>query len=109
MSRIDQRIALKHRKEKKNKKNNLVMFMCVLAALVICAVCVYGIYDISKKNHEQEVEIAKLEKEEALERQRAEEISGLKDKVNSKAFIEDTAREKFNLAYPDDTVFVPKD
>ena len=76
MSRIDQRIALKHRKEKKNKKNNLVMFMCVLAALVICAVCVYGIYDISKKNHEQEVEIAKLEKEEALERQRAEEISG---------------------------------
>ena len=44
----------------------------------------------------------------ASEMDRAEELENLKLEIKSRKFIEDTARDKFGLAYENEIVFEPE-
>lgn len=103
----DNKINYRFNKEK--RRNRIVVVAALLAAVVICCICFYFMHSVSVKNNEQSIKIASLEKELEHEKQRSEDLKTLRERINSKEYMEEIAREKFNLAYPDDYVFVPND
>ena len=82
---------------------------------VLCAVfaCLFlTIISISKFMLEDRLVQAKV-KNEAMkaylesEKDRAEELEGLKAEMKTRKFVEETARDKFGLAYENEIVFEP--
>ena len=62
--------------------------------------------NLSAQNEKYEARKAELEQQKRDEELRAEEITKLKDYVNSPEYIEMVARDKLGLVYSDEILFV---
>ncbi len=85
-------------------------FAFITGVVVIMLVMIgYGTSVSYAKNQAyiaQEIELlADLEEE----MQRTEEIEEFKEYVQTDEYIEEVAKEKLNMAYPDEVIFVPMD
>ncbi len=90
----------------KRRKRNLI----VIAVFVFILGCVisYKKIELNGQIASYEKKIAQLEKEKAAEEKRTEEIEEYEDYVQSKKYIEQEARDKLGLVYPDEIVFEPE-
>lgn len=81
--------------------------------LIICVIVVLGVtlsvasISLHKKNQGYKAQEIELEKQLEEERLRAEEIDELEKHVGSDEYIEDVARDKLGLVYPNETLFKP--
>ena len=79
--------------------------------LISCVIVVLGItlsvasISLHKKNQNYKVQEAELEKQLEEEELRAEEIDELEEYVGTDEYIEDVAKEKLGLVYPNEILF----
>ncbi len=78
--------------------------MVLITLIVVCFIAVLGVRRISLKR----TEAAYLRQEKQImaqidqEKERTQEIADLEEYMSSDRYIEDTAREKLGMAYPND-------
>ena len=78
--------------------------MVLITMIVVCFMAVIGVRQLSLKR----TEAAYLKQEKLImaqideEKERTQEIAELEEYMSSDRYIEDTAREKLGMAYPND-------
>jgi len=98
--------AIRHRKQKMSAIAGLVVAMLVVFVLAI--VLWRGKQELSKKNAACETQIAELQTQIEAEKARNEELSDYEKYVQTKKYVEEIAKNKFGLIYPDEIVFKSK-
>lgn len=79
--------------------------------LISCVIVVLGVtlsvasISLHKKNQNYKQQEAELEKQLEDEKLRAEEIDELEEYVGTDEYIEDVAKEKLGLVYPNEILF----
>ncbi len=90
------------RSRKRRHRNSRSVFL--ISMIVVCFAIALGVFKFSLKKQEQ----AYVRKEQQLQEQidsekaRAKELDELEDYMASDRYIEDVAREKLGMAYPND-------
>lgn len=94
------------RNVKKSRKNLLLVAGVVL---ILCAVMSYSRVKLEAQENACKERIEELSSELSEEEKRAEDIENYKTYVQTKKFIEEEAREKLGLVYPDEIIFEAED
>ncbi len=87
---------------RKSRKNLLLV---AGVTLVLCLVVSYSRMKLEAQERACEKRVEELEKELSKEEKRAEEIEEYEAYVKTKKYIEEEAREKLGLVYPDEIIF----
>lgn len=97
------------RNRRVNKKRRANLGAIAFVVLLLC--CMVGYKKVNLEIQEAECikKLEELDDTKKEEEQRTEEIEDYKDYVKSKQYIEEEARDKLGLAYPDEFVFEPDD
>lgn len=90
----------------RSRRKNLTLVAFVVAAL--CSVISVKKIELNQRIASYEKKLARLEAEKAEEEQRKEEMEEYKAYVQTKKFIEQEARDKLGLVYPDEIIFEPE-
>lgn len=96
---------MKVRRGKKRKSGALSVSIIVIAFLVVMVVQIVQLKDKETAYAKQK---AQLEDEYLQESERAEEIEGLAEYMQSDKYIEDVAKSKLGLAYDNEIIFKEK-
>ena len=97
---------MRRKKQKPSKKS--IVGISVVAIFFTVLVAVFfrvQTQKIEAQNAEDERRIAELNEELESEQARSDEIDEYGKYVNTKQFIEDMARERLGLVYPDEIIF----
>lgn len=94
--RSRRRVALQHRL-------SIVLISCVIVVLAI-TLSVASI-SLHTKNENYKVQQAELEEQLAEQKERAEEIDELEEYVGTDEYVEDVAKDKLGLVYPNEILF----
>ncbi len=89
----------------KRKKRRTGLVLTTVMVLSICAIVTYKQQSLDLAEAKADEKIEQLNKQIEDEKQRAEDIEEKKAYVKTKKFIEEMAREKFNLVYKDEIIF----
>ncbi len=92
---------------RKRQKRSAILGM-VFALLVVIGLGVLlwnGKRSIEAKNVEYEKEIAELQAQVDEEQKRTNELNEYKKYIQTKKFVEEVAKDKFGLVYPDEIIF----
>ncbi|MCR5753980.1 MAG: septum formation initiator family protein [Acetatifactor sp.] len=93
------------RDKKTTKKNRKNLLLVAGVVLVLCVVMSVGKVRLEEKSAACEQRLEELEKDLSKEEKRADEIEDYKSYVQTKKFIEEEARDKLGLVYPDEIIF----
>ena len=99
----------KRRKRSTRRQSRLASMFIIVAVVVVCTASLFKISDLYNESKEltyteQTLEM-KLEQTE-LDRQ---ELEAREQYMKTKQYIEDVAKEKLGLVYPDEIVIRPED
>lgn len=89
----------------RRKKRRTGLFLTAVMVLSICAIVTYKQQSLDLAEAKADEKIEQLNKQIEGEKQRAEDIEEKKAYVQTKKFIEEMARERFNLVYKDEIIF----
>ena len=106
MARVRRNAQREAQKAIVSRRKNLALVAFVV--IVLCAVMSFKKVELNQKVASYEKRIAQLEAQKAEEELRTEEIEEYKAYVQTKKFIEQEARDKLGLVYPDEVVFEPE-
>jgi len=107
MGKVRDSYSINSRYRKKETSQRRLIIVTLTVSLTIVFVLVFSIYKQDNKNKANEKRVVELEESLNKEKERTAELEKKASDVKSDEYIERIAREKFNLAYPDDIVFVP--
>lgn len=97
---------MRGRREQGNKTSNkLITSVIVIVVVGLCIFFNIRMKDIREQNAADAKEIEKLQEELESEQDRAEELEEYSKYVNTKQFVEEFARDKLGLIYPDEIIF----
>lgn len=87
----------------KKNRNGMVLIIVVVSILMVVLLsrCVV----LRQRNAAYADEIASLEEQYTEEEGRSKQIESYKAYTKTDSYVEKTAREKFGLVYPDETIF----
>lgn len=87
----------------KEKGSNIIVFVVAVFCIVV------GIYSINLKKQSEELEEKKtnLEEQLASEEQRTKDLEELEKYMQTKKYMEEVARERLGLVYPDEILIQP--
>lgn len=77
--------------------------------IIIIAIAIYTIFTLisqQKKLNQYASQTENLNEKITVETEKKEELAKQKDNVNSLEFIEQTAREKLDMYYPNERVYI---
>lgn len=96
------------RRKKKRRKQNKKGFPLIAFIVIVFCLCV-GIRTagLKKQNAELEARKAALEKQIAEEEQRTKDLEELEKYMQTKKYMEEVAKEKLGLVYPDEILIQP--
>ena len=88
------------------KRSNKLVGLAIVV-MVVALVCIFNAKSraIKEENDADMAKIQKLQQEIEDEQARAESLDEYAKYVNTKQFVEDVARKKLGLLYPDEKVF----
>ena len=97
--------AAKLKRQKMSAVVGMIVAMIVVVALgiVLCG----GKVGLEEKNAQYEAQIEELQSQIDEENARNEQLSEYEKYVKTKKFVEEIAKNKFGLIYPDELVFKP--
>lgn len=98
---------VKNKRAMKKRRANLGAVAFVV--LLLCCAVAYKKVDLDAQEAEYTKKLSELKDVKADEEKRTEEIEDYKVYVQSKQYIEQEARDKLGLAYPDEIVFEAED
>ena len=94
------------RRGRPSRSNRRGMVAIAAVVMVLLLSLLVQSQNLSAQNEKYEPRKAELEQQKRDEELRAEEITKLKDYVNSPEYIEMVARDKLGLVYSDEILFV---
>lgn len=98
------------RRTKRNiKKNRMNLLLVTGVVLILCIGMSFSQRKLEAQEKACGEQIKELEEELAEQEKRAEDIEDYKTHVQTKKFIEEEAREKLGLVYPDEVIFQAED
>lgn len=99
------RIQGKRARMKRQLQHKLSMY--VIASVIVVLIATLSVASISlhAKNKEYMAQEAELEAQIKAETNRAEEIDELEEYVGTDEYVEDVAKEKLGLVYPNEILF----
>ena len=106
MARARRNVQREAQKALANRRKNLSVVAFIV--VVLCAVISFKKIELNQKIASYEKKIAQLEAQKAEEELRTKEIEEYKAYVQTKKFIEQEARDKLGLVYPDEVIFEPE-
>lgn len=106
MTKAQRKAQKEARRAIKTRRKNLALVGLLVIGL--CGVISFKKIELNQKIQAYEKEITRLEAEKEEEEKRTEEIEEYKAYVQTKKYIEQEARDKLGLVYPDEIVFEPE-
>lgn len=102
------RILSRKRRRKKRKQNNKGISIIVFVVIAFCATV--GIRTLTLKHQSEELakRQAVLEKQMKSEEQRTRDLEELEKYMKTKKYVEEVAKEKLGLVYPDEILIEPE-
>lgn len=99
------KIQGKRARAKRQLQHKLSMY--VIASVIVVLVATLSVASVSlhAKNKEYMAQEAELEAQIKAESNRAEEIDELEEYVGTDEYVEDVAKEKLGLVYPNEILF----
>ena len=97
------------KKRRKKKKQNKGMALIVIIVVVFCAVTGFQCIQLKKQSSEWEARQRALERQQESEEQRKKELEELEKYMKTKKFMEEVAKDKLGLVYPDEILIQPND
>ena len=82
--------------------------MIVFVVVVFCICVGVKAHSLKKERDELAAKQEMLEKQIKNEEERAEELAALEKYMQTKKYMEEVAREKLGLVYPDEILIAPK-
>ena len=107
MTRVQRNLERKAKKAVENRRKNLILVAFVV--FMLCCVISFKKVELNKKIEAYEKKITQLEAEKAEEEKHAKEIQEYEAYVQTKKYIEQEARDKLGLVYPDEIIFEPEE
>lgn len=99
----------KRRKKSTRKQSRLASMFIIVAVVVVCTASLFKISDLYNESREltytEKTLESKIEQTE-LDRQ---ELEAREQYMKTKQYIEDVAKEKLGLVYPDEIVIKPEE
>lgn len=90
---------------KKRKKKRTGMGFVLFTVLVLYGIVSYNRQGLRVTYEKSEAKIQELQQKIQVENQKTEEIKAMKAYVQTSKYVEDMAREKLGLVYPDEIIF----
>lgn len=97
---------MKSRRNRRSHKGTVSVSIIVVAFLIIMST---QIYKLKEKDEAYAVQYEELKKQYDAESERAEEIEGLAEDMQSQEYIEDVAKSKLGLVYDNEIIFKEKE
>ena len=97
---------MKSRRNRRSHKGTVSVSIIVVAFLIIMST---QIYKLKEKDEAYAVQYEELKKQYDAESERAEEIEGLAEDMQSQEYIEDVAKSTLGLVYDNEIVFKEKE
>ena len=94
---------------RRKKANRRSMYLVAFVAVVLVVVLSVGIISLKKENDRLAEQRDTLKVNVQAEEQRNERLEEEKNAPLTDEDIEDIARDRFGLAYPDEVILVPED
>lgn len=93
---------------KKQRRSSIIGMVIVFMLVLLVGVSVWNAkQSLSRQNREYEEQIAELEGQIELQKNRETELNEYKKYIQTKKFVEKVAKDKFGLLYPDEIMFKP--
>ena len=94
----------RERAERLKKQRRSTLAGMIIAIIVVVAL---GKAGLEEKNADYQAQITELQSKIDDENKRSDELSEYEKYVKTKKFVEEIAKNKFGLIYPDELVFKP--
>lgn len=94
---------------RRKSSNMLVGFAIVVVVIAVAVVFNVRSKTIKAQNLAEQERIEELQREIESEKARAEELEEYGKYTNTKQFVEDMARKKLGLIYPDELILKPEE
>lgn len=107
MNKIKQMKRARRQKRRMQRHKRSVLIISGIMVM-LTAVVMINMMGLQAKNKQYKAQEAELKNEIAKEEQRTEEIKDLEKYVGTDEYIEDTAKDKLGLAYPNEIIFKPQ-
>lgn len=103
--RVNRKVAFRGRK----RQNKMGMFLVTLVVIMMLAVVSLNSIQLREKQAEYKARQEQLQAEIDAENERAEEIENFKKYTQTKAYIEEVAKDKLGLVYEGEIIFETED
>ncbi len=97
------------RMKRNRRSRNVGLFLAFILILIVGIVAFTGKKSLEAKNTEYEVTKASLQAQIEEQQTRKAQIEEYQKYIQTKKFVEEMAKDKFGLIYPDELVFRAKD
>ncbi len=91
----------------KNKLSPFTVFGVLVLCCVVCGTMAYKTVTLRAESEKYSEQIADLKKEKKKLREEKSELKDYRSYVKTKEYMEEIAREKLGLVYPDEIIFEP--
>ncbi len=105
MSRLRVEQLKRRRVKEKKPSNKLVSVAIIVMVVIICVIVNLKGKEIKARNIADNAKISELQSQVAEEESRSSQLEEYRKYVNTKQFVEDMARNKLGLIYPDEIIF----
>lgn len=96
------------RRRKKRKQNNNGTSIVFFVVIVVCLCVGVKVMTLKKQNEELAMKQETLEKQIKQEEERTKELEELEKYMKTKKYVEEIAKEKLGLVYPDEILIEPE-
>lgn len=96
------------KKGKGTMQHRLSMILVTCVIVILTGMVSVASISLHKKNQAYKEQEKELEAQLDAEKARAEEIDEMEDYVGTDEYVEDVAKDKLGLAYPNEILFVPE-
>ena len=96
------------RRRKKRKQNNNGTSIVFFVVIIVCLCVGVKVMTLKKQNEELAMKQETLEKQIKQEEERTKELEELEKYIKTKKYVEEIAKEKLGLVYPDEILIEPE-
>lgn len=95
------------RKRSTRRQSRIASLMIIAAVIMVCIVSTVVVSDLQNKSRQLAAEEQVLQQKIDQARQKSENLVALQQNMQTNQYIEDVAKEKLGMVYPDEIVIRP--
>lgn len=95
------------RKRSTRRQSRIASLMIIAAVIMVCIVSTVVVSDLQNKSRQLAAEEQVLQQKIDQARQKSENLVALQQYMQTNQYIEDVAKEKLGMVYPDEIVIRP--